>query len=254
MNSLNITRKDLLILFKDISTMLQLFLLPLVFIVLYVGIGSSVQNREAQEAQRPTLPVVNQDINGEMAANLIANLESQGGLNVEPYGLSEAENKMAEEEISRYLVIPADFSASVADGSPAALDYISANMADSANQTVLLSVEGVARDLSLQTLILGSLVQMRDMQAANPDAEQALTGEKAVSQAKTQFESSKSRPLVVVNETLPEQLGREEDELSFAELAVPSMTGKSAGFICRTCRPIGPFRIFSMILLAVPLK
>jgi ABC-2 type transport system permease protein len=224
MNILNITRKDLLILFKDRSTVLQLFVLPLVFIVLYVGIGSAVQSREAEEAQRPPLPVVNQDGGGEMAAHLLRNLESQGGLAVETLGLSAAESQLAEEEISRYLIIPAGFSAAVADGVPVALEYVSDNPADSANQTVQLSVEGVARDLSLQTLILGSLNQMRDMQAGNPDAEEALTAEKAVSQAKSQFESSETRPLVVVEEMLPEELGREEDELSFAELAVPSMT------------------------------
>jgi len=223
MNVLNITRKDLLILFKDPSTLLQLFLLPLVFIVLYVGIGSSVEAREAEEAQRPTLLVVNQD-SGEMSTQLITNLTSQGGLEVELHDFSEAEAMLADEEISRYLIIPAGFSASVSDGVPISLEYASANLADSANQTVLLSVEGVVRDLSLQTLILGSLNQMRDMQASNPDAEQVLSVERAVTQAKSQFESSAARPLVVVDETLPEELDREEDELNFAELAVPSMT------------------------------
>ncbi|MGD2078846.1 MAG: ABC transporter permease [Chloroflexota bacterium] len=223
MNALNITRKDLLILSKDLSTVLQLFLLPLVFIVLYVGIGSSVESRETEEARLPTLPVVNLD-GGQMAARLVENLESQGGLNVEPYDLSEAENLLADEEISRYLIIPTGFSVSVEDGVPATVEFASDNLADSINQSVLFSVEGVVRDLSLQTLILGSLTQMRDMQAANPDAEQTLSTERAVTQAKSQFESSAIRPLVVVQEKLPEELGREEDELSFAELAVPSMT------------------------------
>jgi ABC-2 type transport system permease protein len=223
MNALNITRKDLLILFKDRSTLLQLFVLPLVFIVLYVGIGGSVGAREAEETKRPTLPVVNQD-DGEMATHLINNLQGQGGLNVESYSLSEAETKLAGDEISRYLVIPAGFSADVNDGTPASLTFKSANLSDSANQTVLLSVEGVAWDLSLQTLILGSLNQMRDMQAGNPEAEDALTANKAVTQAKSQFESSATRPLITVEEKLPEELGREENELSFAEAAVPAMT------------------------------
>jgi ABC-type Na+ efflux pump permease subunit len=224
MNALNITRKDLLILFKDLSTLLQLFVLPLVFIVLYVGIGGSAQTQGAEEAQRPTLPLVDQD-GGEMAARLINNLQGQGGLNVETYALSEAEALLADEEISRYLVIPTGFSTSVNDGLPVSLAFNSVSLADSANQTVLFSVEGVARDLSLQTLILGSLNQMRDMQAGNPDAEQALTADRAVSQARSQFELSATRPLVSVEETLPEELGREEDDgLNFAEAAVPSMT------------------------------
>ncbi|MFN2126007.1 MAG: ABC transporter permease, partial [Candidatus Promineifilaceae bacterium] len=159
-----------------------------------------------------------------MSTQLITNLGSQGGLVVELHDLSEAEAMLTDEEISRYLIIPDGFSAGVNDGVPVSLEYASADLADSANQTVLLSVEGVVRDLSLQTLILGSLNQMRDMQAGNPDAEQVLSVERAVTQAKSQFESSATRPLVVVDEVLPEELGREEDELNFAELAVPSMT------------------------------
>jgi len=82
----------------------------------------------------------------------------------------------------------------------------------------------VARDLSLQTLILGSLNQMRNMQAGNPGSEDALSADKAVIQAKSQFESSATRPLITVEETIPAELGREENELSFSELAVPSIT------------------------------
>ena len=51
MDILSISRKDLLILFKDRSTILQVFLLPLVFIVLFVGIGSTVEDNNACEGQ-----------------------------------------------------------------------------------------------------------------------------------------------------------------------------------------------------------
>jgi ABC-2 type transport system permease protein len=225
MNTLNITRKDLLVLFKDRSTMLTLFLLPLVFIMLYVGIGSNIGSQSEDEAQRPTLPVVNQDAGGEMAEHLIRSLEGEGGLNVEIYAFTEAQNLLADEEISRLLIIPAGFSAGVAESTPVTLDYASLNQADTTNQSVLLSVEGVARDLALQTLIMGSLTQMRDMQAGNPEAEDALSADKAIVQARSQFEASAARPLVMVEEELPSQFqDREEDELSFAELAVPSMT------------------------------
>ncbi|HSG17197.1 MAG TPA: ABC transporter permease [Anaerolineae bacterium] len=258
MNALNITRKDLLILVKDVSTMLQLFLLPLVFIVLYVGIGSNVAAQSADEAQRPSLPVANEDTGGDMAEHLIKNLESQGGLNVEPYGMTEAQILLADEEISRLLIIPAGFSASVAEGTPATLSYTSLDQADTVNQSVQLSVEGVVRDLSLQTLILGSLTQMRDMQAGNSNAEEALTADKAVAQARSQFESSATRPLVTVQEELPSQFQeREEDELSFAELAVPSMTVLFVFLTAQTTaqsiyeeKKIGSFRR----LLAAPLS
>jgi ABC-2 type transport system permease protein len=225
MNALNITRKDLLILFKDRSTVLQLFVLPLVFIVLYVGIGSNIQNQAEGEEQRPEIPVVNLDGSGAMALALIDHLNDEGGLRVIQYEMTEAEALLADEEIGRVLIIPAGFSDSVTAGEPVTLDFDSSNMTDQENQSVLLSIEGVVRDLSLQTLIIGSLEQMRDMQAGNPEAENALSADKGIVQAKSQFEQAEARPLIAVNEVLPSQFeDRDENELSFAELAVPSMT------------------------------
>ena len=60
MEILSISRKDMLILFKDRSTVLQVFLLPLVFIILYVGIGSTIQG-DGEEDERVPVPVVNLD-------------------------------------------------------------------------------------------------------------------------------------------------------------------------------------------------
>ena len=225
MNALNITRKDLLILAKDRSTVLQLFVLPLVFIVLYVGIGSNILAQSAGEDQRPELPVVNLDSGGALALTLIDHLNDEGGLRAVQYEQAEAQALLANEEISRVLIIPAGFSASVTGGEPVTLNFDSTNMTDQENQSVLLSVEGVVRALSLQTLIIGSLEQMRDMQAGNPEAEDALSADKGIIQARSQFEHAETRPLIAVNEVLPSQFeDREENELSFAELAVPSMT------------------------------
>jgi len=225
MNALNITRKDLLILVKDISTILQLFLLPLVFIVLYVGIGSNIAAQSEGQDNRPELPVVNLDQSGQMAQHLIDSLNGEGGVRVVLYEQEEAQSLLADEEITRLLVIPAGFSDRVLAGEQVALAFDNTNMTDQENQSVLLSVDGVARDLSLQSLILGSLEQMRDMQAGNPEAEEALSADRAIAQARSQFEQAETRPLVAVNEALPTRFEeREEEELSFAELAVPSMT------------------------------
>jgi ABC-2 type transport system permease protein len=225
MNALNITRKDLLILAKDRSTVLQLFVLPLVFIVLYVGIGSNIQAQSEGEAQRPELPVVNLDSGGALAETFVDHLNDEGGLQTVAYEMAEAQALLADDEISRVLVMPAGFSANVAAGEPVVITFDSTNMTDQENQSVFLSVDGIARDLSLQTLIIGSLEQMREMQAGNPEAENALSAEKGIIQARAQFEQAEARPLVVINEVLPSQFeDREENGLSFAELAVPSMT------------------------------
>jgi len=79
MNIISNARKDMLILAKDRSTLLQLFVLPLVFIVLYVGIGTAATSG-AEEDQRIPVPVVNMDSYGEMSQNLIDNLNARGGL------------------------------------------------------------------------------------------------------------------------------------------------------------------------------
>ena len=84
MNIISIARKDMLILVKDRSTMLQLFVLPLVFIVLYVGIGTAATSGD-EEDQRIPLAVVNLDPEGEMSQNLIDNLNARGGLRAEAY-------------------------------------------------------------------------------------------------------------------------------------------------------------------------
>ena len=69
MDILSISRKDLLILFKDRSTVLQVFVPPLMFILLYVGIGSTFQG-EPEEDSRLELPVLNLDSGGEMSKNI----------------------------------------------------------------------------------------------------------------------------------------------------------------------------------------
>jgi ABC-2 type transport system permease protein len=66
---------------------------------------------------------------------------------------------------------------------------------------------------------------MRQMQAANPDAEQALSAERSIEQAKWQFDRAEEEPLIGVDQQNPTAFAdREEESLSFVELAVPGMT------------------------------
>jgi ABC-2 type transport system permease protein len=72
---------------------------------------------------------------------------------------------------------------------------------------VLLVVEGVANTMTLESQILASLRQMGDMQAGNPDAAQAFSTDRLVAQASNQFEQSRTRPLIVVKQTVPAKQG-----------------------------------------------
>ena len=224
MEILSISRKDMLILFKDRSTVLQVFLLPLVFIILYVGIGSTIQG-DGEEDERVPIPVVNLDGGGEMSQNFIDNLDADGGVKPVVYGEDEARDKLEEEEISRLLVIPAGFSDDVLAGDNVKVSLEDSGSNQQENDAVALVVAGVASDLSIQANILGGLEQMRQMQADRPEAEEAFPADKSIEQARWQFNRALSEPLIDVVQRNPSTFGEREDEsLSFVELAVPSMT------------------------------
>jgi len=91
------------------------------------------------------------------------------------------------------------------------------------NQAVSLVVSGIAQDMGLQANLLGSLETMRQMQAASPDSENTLSAEKSIEQAKVQFNRAETDPLISVDQRNPSSF-EDEEELSFAELAIPSMT------------------------------
>jgi ABC-2 type transport system permease protein len=222
MDMISIARKDMLILFKDRSTMLQLFLLPLVFIVLYVGVGTAAQSGEEGD-QRIPVAVVNLDPTGEMSQNFIDNLNADGGIRAEVYDQAEAQELFEEGEISRMLTIPAGFSEEVLSGKSVAITFENDAPGDQENQAVSLVVTGIAQNMSLQANLLGSLENMRQMQATDPEASDSLSADKSIEQAKMQFERAETEPLIAVVQRNPSTFEK-EDELSFAELAVPSIT------------------------------
>jgi ABC-2 type transport system permease protein len=222
MDIVSIARKDMLILFKDRSTLLQLFVLPLVFIVLYVGVGTAAQSGEEEDLRIP-VAVVNLDPTGEISQSFIDNLNGDGGILAEVYDQSEAQELLEAEEINRLLTIPAGFSEDVLSGKSVAILFENDATDDQENQAVKLAVTGVANDTSLQANLLGSLENMRQMQAANPEATDSLSAEKAIEQARMQFERAETDPLIAVDQRNPSTY-EDEEGLSFAELAVPSMT------------------------------
>jgi ABC-2 type transport system permease protein len=222
MDILSIARKDMLILAKDRSTILQLFLLPLVFIVLYVGIGTAAQGGEEGD-QRITVAVVNLDTNGEMSQNFFDSLNGHGGIRAVIYQENHARDLFKAGEISRLLTIPNGFSDDILSGTTVAISFENDAPDGQENQAAALVLAGVARDLSMQANLLGSLEDMRQMQATNPEAAEGLSAEKSLEQARWQFERAETEPLIDIDQRTPSTF-EEKPELSFAELAVPSMT------------------------------
>jgi ABC-type Na+ efflux pump permease subunit len=113
MKSLSVALKDLQILIKDRGEVIQLFLLPLLFIIVFSGALGALGGDE--EDTRLPLPVVDLD-GGEAAQSLLAGIDAAGGLQTELYEHSKAQMLLEENEINRMLVIPADFTSGTAEG------------------------------------------------------------------------------------------------------------------------------------------
>lgn len=220
MNILNITFKDLQIFFKNRGSSLQLFVLPLVFIFVFSGIGSIDQG----EPEAAPLPVVNLD-EGDAAQTLLQNIDAAGGVKTTLMVQSEAEAQLEAGDIDWLLEIPADFSANVVANAPTTLRLVSHPDADKSElEAVRLVVDGAAQDLLLKSQILTSLQMMADMQS-DPES-QVFTTERIVAQAEGQFEAAEERPLITIAQTRPGQQSKEADPAPFSgpNVTVPGFT------------------------------
>jgi len=225
MKSLYMALKDIQIMLKDRGTVINMFLLPFVFIVvLSTALGGLME--EGEDSRLP-LPVVNLDPGSEPAQALIDALDDAGGVQLVPYDQDEAQahRDLEDREIERLLTIPAGFSAAVANDSPVTLELLSHPDADdTTNGTVLQVVNGVAREMALQTQLIASFQQMGDMQGTSSAGFQVFTEERVVAQAQGQFERAKTDPLVTVEQTQPESLSERDREPNSVEQYVPGLT------------------------------
>lgn len=224
MNALNIALKDLQIFFKDRGAVVLLFLLPLMFIVVFSGALAAIGGGRDEDT-RILLPVVDLD-GGEAAQTLLDSLDAAGGVRVERYTQREAQALLEEDELARMLSISAGFTADIANNRQVTLRLVSHPDADlEETEAVRLVVEGVAQDMSLESQIFASLHQMGEMQANAPEEFQVFTVERTMAQARSQFERSRTQPLVAVEQTLPGQPEGEREEMPDAiQLAVPAFT------------------------------
>jgi ABC-2 type transport system permease protein len=224
MNALSIALKDLLIFVQDRGAVMQLFLLPLVFIV--VASGALGAMGQGDQDTRIELAVVDLD-GGRLAQDFVAALDDAGGVRVKLYEEEQASALMESNQLGRVLTVPTAFSSDVQDGRPVTLRLV--NHPDAkAEQTeaVRLVVEGVARDMALELQILAALEQMSEMMADSPPEQQeAFSFDIMQAQARTQFERAAEVPLVSVLQRVPAQAAddRGSEMLNTSTLAVPGM-------------------------------
>ncbi len=227
MNIWNMTKKDFAVIFKDRGAMLWLFVLPVVFTLIFTFLigGSTDDDTSEQEDIRTTLAVVNLDQSGELAERFIATIDQAGGYRPEIIEQTAAEQSLKTIKIQRYLVIPQNFSADLEQGKPVNVVLIThpdSNL--TGNRTALQVLDGAARDISLELQLLDGIRQMGEMQSGDPQAGQAFNAERTLAQAKSQFERSRTQPLVAIVEELPQAEDAEEEAgFDFAASIVPGM-------------------------------
>ncbi|MFO7697210.1 MAG: ABC transporter permease, partial [Anaerolineae bacterium] len=227
MGAWHIAVKDLIIFVRDRGWLIQLFVLPLMFILIFSGVLGGMGSSSPDE--RIPLVVVNLD-GGPAAESLIDGLEAAGGVRVELREEADAQDLLEQRKIARVLTIPAGLSSGAQGGAPgdAPVTVRLTNHPDAGmeqTEAVRLVVEGAVQDLLLQQQIVASLQQMADMQAMLPVEQQAFTEERIVRQARDQFESSNVRPLVTVEQRVPAAEDAEEvQSLDMAQLAIPGFT------------------------------
>ena len=231
---LSIAWKDLLILFKDRNALVGAFLLPIVFIVVYLGVAGAATGGGGgggdAEAERVPLPFVNLDPDGTAATALIDGLNTQGGLDASvyagadgrPYSETEALAKLEAKEIQRLLIIPAGFSAGLEAGERVSLRIVNKSLDPGQSGAVMMAIEGVTRDMSLERQIVASLERLAEMQQANPSFDPATSAELAIPIARRQFEESRGRPLVTVVQGQPSGPDQEDQpQVTGVQIGVP---------------------------------
>lgn len=230
MNIWTLTKKDLIVFLKDRGAWLWIFGLPVVFIVIFSGLASmafaDTESESAVEDNRLPLVVVNLDEEGPSARSFLDILGSPEGVRILPSTFEDANEQVNAYKIQRYLLVPQEFSSSLENGTPVSLKLITHPDANpEANKIILRIVNGAARDVSLELQILDGIDQMRQMQAGNPEQNLYYDPDKVYAQAKSQFDASRTTPLIAIDMTKPET-GKESVSFDFNlnETIVPGMT------------------------------
>jgi len=256
MKSLHIALKDIQIKLKDRGGLINTFLMPFVFILV---LSTAMQGFMGDEDDLITLPVVNLDPGGKAAGALIDALDEAGGIEVKLYDdQAEVRALLEDFEIERLLTIPGGFTADMAGGRPVTLRLVSHPDADETeNESVLRVVNGVGQGMSLQTGLIASFEQMGDMLGTSSAEFQVFTTDKVVAQAQSQFERSRTSPLVAVEQTRPDNLGERVEEPNAVEQNVPGLTilfvfqtAQATAFSIYREKQVGSFRR----LLAAPMS
>jgi ABC-2 type transport system permease protein len=222
MNSISVAFKDMQIMFKDRGTLFQLFVLPLLFILVFSGALSAIG--ESEVVSLPTLAVVDLD-GGTDAQSLIEKLALDGSLTIQSASALEAQSLLDENKVIGFLTIPSEFTVRLQNSVPVELVFTTGSESSSQKvESTRLVIESIAADMTLESQIIASLQQMGEMQANAPDEYQVFDTERVLAQAHTQFETAQSRPLIAVKQSVPQQDPEQVSTVDLSQSAVPGFT------------------------------
>lgn len=207
---------------KDRGTLFQLFVLPLLFILVFSGALSAIG--ESEVISLPVLAVVDMD-GGSAAQSLIQKLASDGSLTVQSTSASEAQSLLDENKVIGFLTIPGEFTENLHISSPVKLIFKTGSESSSQKvESARLVIESIAADMTLESQITASLQQMGEMQANAPQEYQVFDTERVLAQAHSQFEMAQSRPLIEVQQAVPQQNPEQVSTVDLSQSAVPGFT------------------------------
>ncbi len=222
MKTISIALKDLQILFKDRGTLFQLFILPLLFIMVFSGALGAIGNVEA--VSLPNLAIVDLD-GGTAAQSLISKIAADGSLTVQSLSVSDAQTQLDENNALGILTIPSGFTSGVQQSTPVTLVLSTGTSSDPQQvEAARLVLESIAADMTLESQIIASLKQMGDMQASAPPENRVFNTERILAQAHSQFEQAQARPLINIVQSVPQQEAGKESTPDLSQSAVPGFT------------------------------
>ncbi len=224
MKTISIALKDLQILFKDRGALFQLFILPLLFIMVFSGALSAIGGGSEEQVALPNLGVVDLD-GGEAALFLINKIQEDGSFLVQSLPATDVQSQLDENKVVAVVTIPADFTAGVQQSTPVTLVIAPGKNSDpQIVEAARLVIESIAADMTLESQILASLKQMGDMQATAPEQYQVFSTQRVLAQAHSQFVTAQARPLINIVQTVPQQEQQQAVTPDLSLSAVPGFT------------------------------
>jgi ABC-2 type transport system permease protein len=187
-------KRSLIIALRELKTYLQdkgdlafSLLLPVAtFALIYGAFGG-------QGLFHGTAYIVNEDIDGVYAKQLIADVESEPSLEIETLSLADAQRKLDRSDVNMVFYIPAGFSDQLRAGQSAELTFMQRGNGGTEGQIVASMIRGIVSQLNQE-------FQVREQ------VEQALTGQQIspgkITETTWQFlEREQLHPLVSVKQT-----------------------------------------------------